>query len=112
MIIMSDGVANENPWDVGVASENCHAVDLYQPNNGTWSENVAKDCVMYYGQIAANNNVTMYTIGLGNGVDDNLMTTVAELPGSNGEFFKAVSSAELDGIFSSILESITVRLIE
>jgi hypothetical protein len=122
MIIMSDGVANRNPWNTWeggqrVADENCHADDLYLPNvgdtgKGADSEDWAKDCVMYYADIAAKNNVTMYTIGLGNGVDDALMTTVAELPGSNGEFFKAVSSAELDGIFSTILESVTVRLIE
>jgi Flp pilus assembly protein TadG len=122
MIIMSDGVANRNPWDTWeggqrVAAQNCHANNLYLPDigdtsQGANSEDWAKDCVRYYAQIAADNNVTMYTIGLGNGVDDTLMTTVAELPGSNGEFFKAVSSAELDGIFSTILESITVRLIE
>jgi uncharacterized repeat protein (TIGR01451 family) len=114
MIIMSDGVANMNPWDSGnppytpgsgIASQNCYANDLYQPNTGHQMEDRAKDCVMYYAQIAANYNVTMYTIGLGAGADANLLQTVAELPGSNGQYFAAVSSAELDAIYDAIMQT-------
>ena len=105
MIIMSDGVANTNPWDnTGAANQNCYAMDLYQPNTGHQAEDRAKDCVMYYAQIAANNNVTMYTIGLGAGADDELMLAVAELPGSNGQYFAATSSAELDAIYDAIMQ--------
>jgi hypothetical protein len=99
MIVMSDGVANQNPGGA------CTSSNLYDGNAN-------RDCVIYYGQIAGANNVTIYTIGLGNGVDEDLMTTVAELPGSNGEYFYAPSPAQLDGIFEAILQSISVRLIE
>ncbi|MFC1976261.1 hypothetical protein ACFLXQ_07670 [Chloroflexota bacterium] len=114
MVVMSDGIANKDP---GGLCDNAANAGLWPPTNhmtsGTgWEEAQATDCVMYYGQIAANNNVTIYTIGLGNGVDVDLMTAVAELPGSNGEYFAAVSPAQLNGIFSAILQSVSVRLIE
>ncbi len=117
MIVMSDGVANKNPRNQGISSVNCYAVDLYQPNlgddsSGADSEDRAKDCALHYATIAANNNVTIYTIGLGNGVDTNLMETIATLPGSDGEYFSAASSAQLDGIFDTILKSVSVRLIQ
>ena len=81
--------------------------ELWPPTNYTGSntEEAAKDCVMYYGQIAANNNVTIYTIGLGNGVDTELMEAIAVLPGSDGQYFSAASTAQLDGVFEFILES-------
>lgn len=105
MIVMTDGVANQQP------NSFCDDVDLY-PGSGSSAEQKAQDCVIHYGQIAANNNVTIYTIGLGNGVDSDLLETVAKLPGSDGEFFAAVSSAQLDEIFETILSSTTVRLIQ
>lgn len=112
MIVMTDGVANQNPYDNNISNVNCYAQDLYQPNVGSTSIDRAKDCVIYYGQIAANNNVTIYTIGLGNGVDTQMMEALATLPGSDGQFFAAASSAQLDEIFDTILKSISVRLIQ
>jgi|GEM_PF-542028 len=107
MIVMTDGVANVSP------NSTCQVDNLWEPTSGSHSnEDHAKDCVMYYGQIAANNNVTIYTIGLGNGVDTNLMEALATLPGSDGEYFSAASSAQLDGIFETILKSVSVRLIQ
>ncbi len=115
MVLMTDGVANKNPRNQGGSSVNCYANDLYQPNlgddsKGGDSEDRAKDCVVYYAQIAAANNVTIYTIGLGNGADTNLLETVANL--SDGQYFAAVSPTQLDGIFDAILQSVSVRLIQ
>lgn len=113
MIVMTDGVANKNPWDdTGVANQNCRATDLYQPNVGVTDEDRAKDCAMFYAQIAGQNNVTIYTIGLGNGVDQAFLEAIATVQGSNGQYFGAFSTAQLDGIFDTILKSVSVRLIQ
>ncbi len=106
MIVMTDGVANQTH------NSTCDDVDLYTPNGPNADENRAQDCAMFYAQIAAQNNITIYTIGLGNGVDTRFLETIAKLPGSDGEYFAAVSAAQLDDIFDTILNSISVRLIQ
>jgi uncharacterized repeat protein (TIGR01451 family) len=106
MIVLTDGVANKNPWDdSGVASENCYAIDLYQPNGSSQYENRAKDCAYFYAQKAASNKVTIYTIGLGNGIDVAFLETIATLPGSDGAFFSAVTSSHFDEILETIRNS-------
>lgn len=104
MVVMTDGVANANPGN------GCYDVDLYQPNTGTASVDRAKDCVMHFTNIAAQNNVIIYTIGLGNGADVDLLERVAAT--GNGQFFAAATPAKLDEIFEIILNAVSVRLIE
>jgi hypothetical protein len=115
MVLMTDGVANRNARNDNATTVNCYATDLYQPNlgddsDGADSEDRAKDCVMFYAQEAARNNITIYTIGLGNGADTDLLEKVAAQTG--GQYFSAASPAQLDGIFDVILKSISVRLIQ
>ena len=113
MIVMTDGVANYNPWsDTGVARENCYASNAYIPDTGNSSERRAKDCAMFYAEKGGDANVTIYTIGLGNGVDEQFLDAVATVDGSDGQFFPAASPAQLDGIFDAILKSVSVRLIQ
>lgn len=97
---MTDGVANV------YHNSTCYAEDLYQPNDGSQEENRAKDCAMFYGRIAAQNNVTMYTIGLGNAIDAQFLETLATLPGSGGQYYAAASTAQLDDIFDAILQEL------
>jgi len=104
MVVMTDGVANENPGN------GCYDVDLYQPNTGTANVDRAKDCVMHFANIASQSNVIIYTIGLGNGADVELMERVAAA--GNGQFFAAATPAKLDEIFEIILNAVSVRLIE
>ncbi len=113
MIVMTDGIANKNPNDEDLSDVNCYAdSNLYTPNDGDSDENNARDCVMYYAQLAGNSNVTIYTIGLGNGSDADLLEKVATVPGSDGEFFADVPPAKLDEVFDTILSSVSVRLIQ
>ncbi|MFA5105987.1 MAG: VWA domain-containing protein [Candidatus Micrarchaeia archaeon] len=49
---------------------------------------------------ARNNNVTVYTIGLGNDVDDTELTNIALL--TNGKYYKAPDAATLLQIYSNI----------
>lgn len=98
MILITDGVPNQTP-----PNSTCYALDLYQPNTGNTTEDRARDCVMHYAQMAANNNVTLYTIGLGSGADHDLLQAAANLPGSDGDYFPTLSPAQLDEVFNAIL---------
>ena len=110
MILMTDGVANVNPWGTGVATQNCYASDLYQPNigddfQGEYSQDRAKDCAIFYAQKAADANVTIYAVGLGNGVDVDFMQAIANY-GMNSQYFAAASPAYLDAVFEAILHDL------
>lgn len=56
------------------------------------------DCVMYYAEIAAQNNIPVYPVGIGVDVDPFLLGAVAELTG--GEYYYAPSYTELPPILS------------
>jgi hypothetical protein len=100
MIVMTDGVANKDPGGVCDDAANAH---LWPPTTYTSDyEDQAKDCVVYYAQIAAQNSVDLYTIGLGNGVDTELLEYIATLPGSGGQYFAAPTPASLEAIFEAI----------
>jgi len=114
MILMTDGVANVYP-------AGCSNEDLFTPNLSTSTGNTntdtnndnlnrARDCVIYYAQKAAKENIILYTIGLGNGVDVGILEKAAEV--GKGQYFAAATPAQLDEIFGVILKSISVRLVE
>jgi hypothetical protein len=67
-------------------------------------------CIMYYAKIAANNGIVIYSIGLGSGADPDLLRAVAAE--TNGQYYYAPSSAQLNIIFSQILANIYVRIVE
>ena len=97
IILMTDGVPNVSP-----GGPSCG--DLY-PNGGT-----PYDCVIYYAQQARNNGIIVYTIGLGDGVDEVLLTEVADTTGGN--YFPAPDKEDLAQIFLQILQQIYIRLVE
>ena len=99
MIVMTDGVANRYPSGTGCeADPTLFQPDLALPDGDTI--NRARDCAIYYAQKAANENIIIYTIGLGNGVDVQLMEQVAEI--GRGQYFAAQTPARLDEIFDVI----------
>jgi len=104
MVVMTDGEANQQP------NSFCDDQDLWpdQPDD-TQAERQAKDCVMYYAQQARDNAIIIYTIGLGESADRELMMAVAELTG--GFYRGADSREELDSIFNELYERIFLRLI-
>ena len=65
---------------------------------------------MYYAQIAADNGIIVYTIGLGAGADPLLLQAVADL--THGQFYNPPSQAQLNFIFDQILANIYVSLIQ
>ena len=68
------------------------------------------ECIMYYADFAADNGVIVYTIGLGAGVDQDLLKAVADV--THGQYYFAPSAAQLDIIFDQILGNVYVRLIQ
>jgi len=68
------------------------------------------ECIMYYADIAADNGVIVYTIGLGAGADANLLGAVADK--TRGEYYFAPSAQQLNVIFDQILANVYIRLVQ
>ncbi|MCB9078716.1 MAG: VWA domain-containing protein, partial [Anaerolineaceae bacterium] len=112
LVLMTDGSPNDD--------DGCPA-----PNNmwtGTFGQGrKAYDCSIYYAQQAANKNVTLYTIGVGSGVNFDLLTAMATgtdpttgdkyFEPRGGAYFPAAKPSDLDLIFDTILSNIFVRIV-
>jgi hypothetical protein len=99
MVVLTDGSPNENPGGCG----NDPVYNFPLENDDDF------DCVIYYAGKALQNNVTVYTIGLGDGARDDLLQMAAET--ARGQYFEAPTPEDLDAIFEEILSNIYVRLI-
>jgi len=99
MVVLTDGSPNENPG--GCGNDPVYNFPLENSNH--------YDCVIYYAGKALQNNVVVYTIGLGDGARADLLEMAAET--ARGEYFYAPTPDDLDAIFNKILQNIYVRLI-
>ncbi len=97
MILMTDGSPNNNP---GGACDD-------DPSLWPYNNDPDFDCVIYYAKKARQAGVVVYTIGLGNGVEPELLQAVADE--TRGTYFFAPSPKDLDAIFDQILSNIYVR---
>jgi Flp pilus assembly protein TadG len=114
LVLMTDGSPNENPG--------CPSSFEW---NGTEGAGVNDyDCAMWYALQAYNNNVTVYTIGIGAGANRDLLTAIAtgkdptkgdiyfsDGTGRGGAYYNAATPADLDAIFTKILSNVFVRII-
>jgi Flp pilus assembly protein TadG len=100
MILMTDGSPNANPG--GACTQD--------PSLWPYNNSPDFDCVMYYAKKARQVGAIIYTIGLGNGVEPELLQAVADE--TQGTYYFAPSPADLDAIFDQILSNIYVRLIK
>jgi hypothetical protein len=119
IILLTDGTPSSSPNCTGAPDY----VDMW--DNPDYSpEDRDYECAMYYAAVAANNNVTVYTIGLGGGVETDILTALATgidprgtdpdvsaVFAGKGKFYHAVNTGLLDGIFDEILSNIYVRII-
>ncbi|MCP4363596.1 MAG: DUF11 domain-containing protein [Chloroflexi bacterium] len=64
------------------------------------------NCVMYYAEVAANNGVPICTVGMGPGVDSDLLRAVAER--TNGQYYFAPSAAQLNIIFNQVQNGVCI----
>lgn len=112
LVLMTDGSPNDD--------DGCPAPsNLWQGEFGQGRK--AYDCSIYYAQQAANKNVTLYTIGVGSGVNFDLLTAMATgtdpttgdvyFQPRGGEYFPAAKPSDLDLIFDTILSNIFVRIV-
>jgi len=102
MILLTDGMPNSTSYRYGCTSNNAP----------TWSgtNDASHRCPFYFAQLAAQNGITVYTIGLGFGVNRDYLREIARY--GNGEAYFSASGGDLNLIFSEILNNIYVRLIE
>jgi hypothetical protein len=105
MILITDGAPNSRP--IGVTCDPLTVGGVTYDN--TYNGNANYDCVLNYAEMAAGKGVTLYTIGLGFGVDGEFLARAAEL--GNGQYYQAGSPNDLDLIFNEILTNIYVRII-
>jgi len=114
MILVTDGRVNQRAGDkcndgafrTAVASKfGKDSFGDFWPDNGDSDY----DCVMVFAYLARNNLVTLYTIGIGDSVDDDLLAEAARVTG--GIYKNAPSRDQLDDIFTEIFDRIYVRLI-
>jgi Flp pilus assembly protein TadG len=103
MVLLTDGAPSPNAYPADSA---CAGDGSLWPYNSDPSF----DCVIYYARKAHASGVTIYAIGLGNGVIPELLQAVADETG--GTYYFAPSPKDLDSIFQQILANIYVRLIE
>jgi hypothetical protein len=99
MVVLTDGSPNQNPGGCG----NDPVYNFPLENDDDY------DCVIYYAGKAVQNNVIVYTIGLGDGARAELLEMAAET--ARGKYYYAPTPDDLDNIFDEILQNIYVRLI-
>jgi hypothetical protein len=110
MILLTDGTPSANPGNCAPGSGR---PDLWDGLIGTEDQDF--ECAAYYAYQAAINNVILYTIGIGAGVDSDLLTELAtgtdprgdqpDVPmfvGAGGQYFLAAKPSDLDAIFGAI----------
>jgi Flp pilus assembly protein TadG len=101
MVVLTDGSPNDSPS--GCGNDPVYNFPYEIPDSDAY------DCVIYYAGKALENNVIIYTIGLGQGARRDLLEMTAET--AHGQYFFAPTPEELDAQFDKILSNIYVRLI-
>lgn len=96
LILLSDGAPTIS---FGGECDDPEWSDLYPNSNLS-----LYDCVIYYAMKARDNGVTLYTIGLGNGVNGDLLQAAADMGG--GSYYAVPQPGGLDEALDSILEDI------
>ncbi len=115
IVLLTDGEPNNG--DPGDNSE-CKVVPSPLPYEGFPTTANTTDttrinnfnCVMYYTKIAADNGILIYTIGLGAGVDRDLLNAIADQ--TNAKAYFVLTASQLNAIFDQILSNTFVRLLQ
>jgi len=100
IVLMTDGQANVTP-----SNSPCDDDPDLWPEGGS-----PKDCVIYFANQARDSNIVVYTIGLGDSADHDLLRAVADRTG--GVYYFAPAAEQLDTIFQQIADQIFLRLVK
>ncbi|MBI1881097.1 MAG: DUF11 domain-containing protein [Chloroflexi bacterium] len=111
LILMTDGIPNANP---GNCAPGTGLPDLWDGLIGPNDDDF--ECAVYFAYLAAQNNITVYTIGMGPATDSDLLTTMATgidprgdqpdvvmFSAMCGQYFGAAKTTDLNAIFDQIL---------
>jgi len=103
MILLTDGIPNRNPGGACAASD--WYPDADDPNrvNIRYNGDDDYDCMLWFAEDAHAHGVRIYTIGLGYGVDSEVLREVAER--GDGQYYFSVSAEDLDMVFEEIISS-------
>jgi len=129
IILMTDGVPNRWPgyngggsgargWDHVCNEEDLWPIEGYEEEPGTEEEARARDCAIYYANLARNddNPITIFTIALGINLDQNLLRAIAgEPPGPDepdDRYFAVTNEEGLRAAFEEIADRMALRLVE
>lgn len=95
MVVMTDGIANRC-FSSGSSSCGSHGdAETYAYNQAV---------------TAANNGITIYTIGLGPSVNDSLLQDIADVGG--GIYLNAPTADDLEDTFEAIADAIRIRILQ
>lgn len=117
LILMTDGSPNST------SASMCGSDVKWRGKEG--ANTAPYNCAIWFAQRAANANVVVYTIGIGSGANQSLLTAMAEgvdpdpASGDNGfyfdkrggKYYPAVKPSDLDQIFTDILGNVFIRII-
>lgn len=112
LVLLTDGIpnlycTNSSAYNTSAA---CSTASSATSPTSCSPNTAAMDQAIAQAAAAKAEQITVYAIGLGNGVLDCVLTQIADAGG--GKYFKAPTSADLAGAFTSIAELTHIALIK
>ncbi len=107
LVILTDGIPNVTCSN-GYNSSSCSTVSHSSPSSCPASSPAITDAINQ-AAVAKASDITVYTIGLGDGVLDCILEDIAQAGG--GAYYKAPSTADLDEAFEAIAAQTHIALV-
>lgn len=104
VVLLLDKVPNRWPGYPNCGPASCCEHDLYLPNDGTDDENKARDCAVYYADVAQERGAVVYTVGLGPNADHALLQGIADRTG--GSYYHAPKGGDLRAAYQQVADQI------
>lgn len=109
MVVLTDGIPNQYCTN-GYESSSCSNGSTSDPSSCPAPSNTSIAAAINQAAVAKAGDITVYTIGLGAGVLDCILTDIATAGG--GAYYKAPSPADLDDAFKAIAERTHIALVK
>ncbi|MEO8541671.1 MAG: VWA domain-containing protein [bacterium] len=110
MVVLTDGIPNQS-CSSGYTSSSCaNVTSSPDPSSCPYSSNAAISAAISQAAVAKAGQVKVYTIGLGAGVLDCILTDIATAGG--GIYYKAPTPAQLDDAFAAIAAQTHIALVK
>ncbi len=106
LVLLTDGVANYYCGSSTYSPSSYNSTSCSAHSN----TNTAVNHVLAEAQRAADEDIIIFTIGLGSGADESVLQDIADI--GNGSYYFSPSSAELDDAFQAIAEQTHIALVK